>query len=159
MKGQVHMDYFVFERELEDKLASVLAEKSLLHTLDKYAYPITLTVLQNQAEDAQMSLYASADGSISSHDSVLRFVFKLDGLEVQTDSRFVIGDAFLSKVKGLAKKIHYAYLQAYFAATVSCRGPMKDHTEELDDDDPDDGSFDGFYSVPYEDGTEDAGDD
>lgn len=151
------MDYFVFERELEDKLASALAEKSLLHTLNAKAYPITLTVLQNQAEDAQMSLYASADGSISSHDSVLRFVFKLDGLEVQTDSRIVIGDAFLSKVKGLAKKIHYAYLQAYFAATVSSVGhPMEDPVDEQDEDEPDDGSFDGFYSVPYDFGAEDA---
>lgn len=153
------MDYFVIERGLEDKLASALAEKSLLHTLHAKAYPITLTVLQNQAEDAKMSLYASADGSISSHDSVLRFVFKLDGLEVQTDSRIVIGDAFLSKVKGLAKKIHYAYLQAYFAATVSSVGNPMDYPAYEQEDEPDDGSFDGFYSVPYDFGAEDADED
>lgn len=145
-------DYFIGVRALEDKLAEMLAEKNLLHVMDKNKYPITLTVTQNQSSDAQMEIWANADGSTSSQDSVLRFIFNLDGIEIQTSSRLVISDALMSKIKGLAKKIHAAYVHAYFASTVSILRTAKDENaaddEEVEDGAEDAAVFDDFYGDP-----------
>ena len=136
-------DYFIGVRTLEDKLAELLAENNLLHVTDKNRYPITLTVTQNQASDAQMEIWANADGSTSSQDSVLRFVFYLDGMEIQTLNRLSLPDTLMSKIKGLAKKIHAAYVHAYFAATVATVRPAV--CDDADGDTEDDDDFDGFY--------------
>ena len=145
-------DYFIGVRALEDKLAEVLAEKNLLHVTDHSKFPITLTVTQNQSSDAQMEIWANADGSTSSQDSVLRFIFNLDGIEIQTSSRLVISDAFMNKIKGLAKKIHAAYVHAYFASTVSMlRNAKTDDAadeEEVEDGAEDTAVFDDFYGDP-----------
>lgn len=109
------MDFYKDFNKQADKLAETLADFNLLHTFDTKKFPITLTVRQNKAPDAQMELYATTDGSISAQDSVLRFIFKLDEIEIQTDSRLVISDHLMTKIKGAAKKLHYSYLQAYFA--------------------------------------------
>lgn len=140
-------DYFIGVRALEDKLAELLAEKNLLHVTDKSRYPITLTVTQNQAADAQMEIWANADGHTSSQDSVLRFIFNLDGMEIQTNSRLVMSDTLMSKIKGLAKKIHAAYVHAYFASTVdqmqAFRTDIRREDMEADVATED---FDGFYN-------------
>ena len=145
-------DYFIGVRALEDKLAEVLAEKNYLHVADYNKYPITLTVTQNQAPDAQMEIWANADGSTSSQDSVLRFIFNLDGIEIQTSNRLVIPDAFMNKIKGLAKKIHAAYVHAYFASTVSILRTAKNENsaddEEVEDGAEDTAVFDDFYGDP-----------
>lgn len=145
-------DYFIGVRALEDKLAEVLAEKNLLHVMDKSKYPITLTVTQNQAPDAQMEIFDTTDGSLSSKDSVLRFIFNLDGIEIQTNSRLVISDALMNKIKGLAKKIHAAYVHAYFANTISMLRTDKTDdaadAEEVEDGAEETAIFDDFYGDP-----------
>jgi hypothetical protein len=137
-------DFFRDVRVLEDKLAETLAEKNLLHLMDKSKYPITLTVTQNQAPDAQMELYDTTDGTLSSQDSVLRFVFHLDRLEIQTNSRLVIDDKFMNKVKGQAKKIHALYVHAYFAARITTLRAAADEPAETDDGS--DTVFDDFFA-------------
>lgn len=139
------MDYFITTRTLEDKLAEMLAEKNLLHVMDKSRYPITLTVTQNQAPDAQMELFDTTDGRRSSQDSVLRLVFEQDCLEIQTNSRLVIDDKFMNKIKNQAKKIHAAYLHAFFAQNVaSMRLNMPDLAEERKTENA--AVFDDFYT-------------
>lgn len=113
------MDYFANFRALEDKLANLLDANNMMHNMKHDRYPITLTIMQNKAVDAQMELYSVAEGNVSSPESVLRFTFTLDGLEIQTDDRFVITDELLSKIKGQAKKLHAEYVHAYFAATAN----------------------------------------
>lgn len=145
------MDYFITTRSLEDKLAEMLAEKNLLHVMDKSRYPITLTVTQNQAPDAQMAIFDTTDGRMSSSDSVLRFIFNLDGIEINTNSRLVIDDKFMNKIKNQAKKIHAAFVHAWFATNISAlRLNMPDFAEERDAEDA--GSFDGFYDDKDTDG-------
>ena len=141
-------DYFIGVRTLEDKLAELLAEKNLLHVLDRSRYPITLTVTQNQTPDAQMEIWASADGSTSSRDSVLRFIFHLDDLEIQTSSRLVISDSLMNKIKTQAKKIHAAYVHAYFASTVDqIRAFSRETRREELEADAETEDFSGFYDA------------
>lgn len=136
------MNYFAIANELEDKLAEMLGEKNLLHVMDKSKYPITLTITQNQAPDAQMELFQTTDGSRSSQDSVLRLVFHLDRLEIQTNSRLVIDEKLMNKIKNQAKKIHAAHVHAYFANMVSLMRSAEAETEEEDDS-----TFDDFYAT------------
>lgn len=157
------MDIYANVNKLGDKLAETLAEHNLLHTFDTNKYPITLTVRQNQAPDAQMALYSTTDGNISSQDAVLRLIFKLDKLEIQTDNRLVISDDLMNKIKNTGKKMRDAYCQAYFAER---RNPdhMKlygdpDAVEADYEDDEEDEAFAGFYdSVEEETEKDGAGD-
>lgn len=157
------MDFYKDFNTQADKLAETLADVNLLHTFDTKKYPITLTVRQNKAPDAQMELFTTTDGSISAQDSVLRLIFKLDELEIQTDSRFVISDSLMTKIKSAAKKLHYSYLQAYFADRRNTeRMDLYGDPDECGKDEPagddaaepaDDGeAFAGFYGDETEDG-------
>jgi len=78
-------------------------------------YPLTLIISRNQAPEAQMSFLDMNDGEGSALDFSLRFIFGIDGLEIQTSSRLRMTDEFLNKLKGLAKKWHAAYTHAFFA--------------------------------------------
>ena len=157
------MDIYTNVNKLGDKLAETLADHNLLHTFDTNKYPITLTVRQNQAPDAQMAIYSMTDGNISSQDAVLRLIFKLDKLEIQTDNRLVISDDLMNKIKNTGKKMRDAYCQAYFAER---RNPdhMKlygdpDAAEADYEDDEEDEAFAGFYdSVEEETEKDGAGD-
>lgn len=61
-----------------------------------------------------MQLFAGDSGASSANMKML-LTFRLDGLEIQTDNRMVIQDALLTRIKSIATKMHYAYLQADFA--------------------------------------------
>lgn len=152
-------DFFTGVRALEDKLAEMLAEKNLLHVMDKNKYPITLTVTQNQAPDAQMELYDTTDGTLSSQDSVLRFVFHLDRLEIQTNSRLVIDEKFMNKIKGQAKKIHALHVHAYFANSIMALRAAAAEVEADDTEGDPDSPFDDFYDDPEDAEPGDAGGD
>lgn len=149
------MDYFANVRKLEDKLGAALVDRNLLYSFRTSQFPIVLTVSQNQDVGAQMDLLAGSDGSVSSADAVLRLIFKLDALEIQTDSRFVIPDDLLTKIKSIGKKWHYAYLQAFFAEVRKSKVPediddSEDDYEdeeryEADAEEDDSSDFDDFY--------------
>lgn len=137
-------NYYTSANALEDKLAEILAEKNLLHVMDKSRYPITLTVTQNQSPEAQMELFYTTDGSMSSRDSILRLVFDIDGLEIQTNNRLVIDEKFMNKIKNQAKKIHAAYVHAFFASTISSLRTVKEE-KKVENETADNSQFAGFY--------------
>lgn len=121
-------NYFSEFSELEDKLSDILDEAGLVHRFNTDTYPIRLTVRPQRHAGAQMQLF-SMEGA-SSADMSIVFIFKLDGLEIRTDNRLVMPDALMTKIKGMAKKLHYAYLQADFAQRNDCAA-----TATSDDDD------------------------
>lgn len=100
--------------ELEEKLEKILGENGLVHEFETERYPICMIIQPRQDTGAQMQLFAGDAGTSSTNMKIL-LTFRLDGLEIQTDNRLVIQDALLTKIKGLATKMHYAYLQADFA--------------------------------------------
>lgn len=115
-------------REFRSKIEKALAEENLVLTIKDKQYPITLIISQSQSPAAQMDLLADADGGVSSKDSALRFVFELDGIMIHTDNRLIITDAFMTKLKGLAKKWHTAFTHAYFADHINQQA-MENDTE------------------------------
>lgn len=98
---------------VESKLNKLLAENNLVHSFKCSGYPIVLIVSQDTDPAAQMELFSQDEGT-SSRDSRLAFIFQNGDIIVRTDSRLVISDSLMSKIKGYAKKMHYLFLQAFF---------------------------------------------
>lgn len=110
------MSFYDNAKEIEGKIGKALADEGLVYTLHTKSYPATLVISQSQSPSAQMDFLANTeDGGVSSKDSALRFIFELDGIKIHTDNRLIITDAFMTKLKGLAKKWHTAYTHGYFA--------------------------------------------
>jgi hypothetical protein len=98
---------------IEGKLAELLAAHNLVYTFSSDDYPISLTVEANLYPSAQMEMFANDDAGVLSRYAKLCFIFQDGEIVVRTYSRLIISDALLSKIKGMAKKMHYLYLQAY----------------------------------------------
>ena len=98
---------------IENKLDELLSENHLVHTFRTSSYPVVLTISQDASPEAQVALFESTDGSVSSRDAKLRLIFELDGLKIKTSSRLVLTDALMNKIKGLAKKLNSAYKEAF----------------------------------------------
>ena len=119
------MKYYENLATLEDKLAKILNDEGMVFTFKTSEYPITLTVSRDASPSAQMAFYSMNDGA-SSADAKLQFIFKLDALEIRTENRLEIPDALMTKIKGLAKKIHHAFLEGFFAEHITdgqCSAP------------------------------------
>lgn len=101
-------------KAVEEKLGDLLADNNLVYTFRVTQYPISLTVSQDKDPSAQMELYCTDAGDVSARDAKLDIIFQDGEIVIRTDSRLVISDAILSKIKGYAKKLHYLYLQEYF---------------------------------------------
>lgn len=127
------MSYYDKAKEFRSKIETVLLEEGKVLTIQDNRYPITLIISQNQSPAAQMDLLADRDGSVSSKDSAIRFIFDLDGLMIHTDNRVVISDANMTKLKGLAKKWHAAYTHAYYADHIRQQA-LLDDAEPVPDD-------------------------
>lgn len=141
------MDYYEKLRSLEDKLTATLNDEGLVFALDTSKYPITLTVSHNASPAAQMEFFSAEDGA-SSTDARLKFIFRLDALEIRVDNRFTISDSFMSKIKGQAKKIHHAFLEGFFTEHISYKaktaaGNSAPLYEAPETDDPD--AFADFF--------------
>jgi len=109
------MDFYTNAKELENKLSTMLAKDNLLYQFNTETYPITLTITQDRSPEAQMEIYDTNDGAVSSCDAVLRFVFDLDGVTIHTNDRLVISADKFNKIKGKAIKLFHAYIEGYYA--------------------------------------------
>lgn len=157
------MDYYKHVRQIEVKLAETLADENMLGRVSNTKYPYVLNILQDQSPEEQMELYSTSDGNTSSRDAAIRFIFHLDGLVIRTDSRVIVSDAFMNKIKNQAKKLHYAWLQAYFAErTAGAVDTGMENTNfdaEADDfgtDGPSDDPFGDFYDEQEDECPEDT---
>ena len=137
------MDYYIDYKTHEGKLDKLLTEHGLVYTFRTGGHPITLTISRNAAPEEQMSMLL-AEGSTSSQDAKLIFIFDLDGIEVNTYERLVISDKLFTKIKGLAKKMYDSYCHAFFA---EARTSGKDAPDTCDHEDK---RFDDFYTDPVD---------
>lgn len=143
------MSFYDKAKSIENKIGEALADEDLVYTLHTKSYPATLIISQSQSPAAQMGFLADAeDGGVSSKDSALRFIFEMDGIKIHTDNRLIITDAFMTKLKGLAKKWHIAYTHAYFADHINQQA-VADDTEPAQDDteNPDSVTQDGDFDT------------
>ena len=102
--------------DYETKLQNVCEANGLLYRLNKDTYPVTLTVEPDTSLDAQLSL--AEDGAPPARRGAsIKFVYAGGCLSYKTTGGFEVSDATLGKLKNLFKKLHYMWLQAFFALT------------------------------------------
>lgn len=111
------MNFYSDVKVLEDKLENLLTKNNLLYEFQTKKHPITLTIKQNRSPEAQMELYDTTDGEVSSCDAILRYSFeKMNGKpSIKTEDRLVISYDLLNKITNLAKKLYAAHTAAYYA--------------------------------------------
>lgn len=100
--------------ELSGKLTELLRANDLTCTFVTDRYPIVLSISRDMDPAEQLEMCEAQADCVSACDAKLDFLFVDGDVVIRVDKRLVIPDALLSKIKGLAKKMHYMYLQAYF---------------------------------------------
>lgn len=140
------MNYFEKFNAQSDKLAKIMDANDLLHTFNTKTYPITLTITQNQAPDAQMSLLENApEEGVSSQDARLVLTFPVGEIGVRVYGRLVIADTLMNKIMNHGKKMRDLWLQGYFAAQMASGNKQNTDTAAGDTDEQADGDFDEFF--------------
>lgn len=108
-----------------------------------------MTVGPNTALDAQMAMFETASEGVSSQDAKIVFHFVVGEINVRMYGRFIISDALMSKIKGIANKIRDLWLMADFAVKAEQskykRVPM-DYQEEDTKEADNVAAFDGFFA-------------
>ena len=125
-------NYFEKFQAQQEKLANVLDECHLLHRFSASSYPMTLTISQNQAPEAQMELYDTANDGVSSRNSKLILTFPVGDIGVRVyGDRLIISDTLLNKIKNIGKKMRDLYLQGDYARRMEiASAPAQEAPEE-----------------------------
>lgn len=116
-------------RELEQKLAGLLAENDLIYAIDTND-PITITIASSSEDTERISMLETQDNGIFGRGAKVVFVFENGEVSVRTTGKAILPEKTLDKIKGLVKKIHYAYLQWFFLDTTSQWGTAMQRAEE-----------------------------
>jgi len=156
------MNFYDNAAAVRSKIEKALADKHLVLSI-RETYPITMIISQSQAPEDQMAILGFGEDGASSVDASLQFVFDVEGMKVLTYNRLIITDAFMTTLRGLAKKWHTAYIHAFFAAhNAAAKAISEDagedapNEEEIEavtpDDFPEEGvdPFEDFMDAPEE---------
>lgn len=92
----------------EEKLMNALEDTDLIWELDTKE-PITLTIKPDITAAEQTSILPE-DKDKTSSMAKLQLIFEDGYLIIKTDKKLIIEDSLLSKIKNIAKKLHYYYL-------------------------------------------------
>ncbi len=140
------MNYLEDFMDYDHKLGELLAGVNLIHKFDASNYPITMTIYPDVSPAAQMMMFATGDDGATSRDARLMFSFPVGEIGVKMIGRLVLSDDLLNKIKGIAKKMHKAYLEGFFAeqhqlmtntVTTEPEDEPVDFSEFLDDESED----------------------
>ena len=149
-------NYFADFNSIDNKLVELLEDHQLIRKFNTDSYPITLTISPNVSPEAQMTMYSMAEDGASSRDSKLIFTFPVGEIGIRIIGRLIMSDDLMNKIKGLAKKMHSFYCQAFFAmmiekAAIPRVASVEDDEDEAEEDEdtaPDvdeDDEFAEFY--------------
>lgn len=104
--------------EVMRKFSSLLAGYGYRLSFNGALYPVVFTITPDMEAQGQGSMFDDTDEE-ERRDVRLRLIFRDSGVVVETASRLTVTEEFLNKVKSLAKKAHYLFLQAYFRAQMA----------------------------------------
>lgn len=141
-------NYFADFNIADAKLVELLNDNQLVRRFNPDRYPITLTISPDVSPEAQMTMYSMAEDGASSRDAKLVFSFPVGEIGIRIVGRLIMSDALMNKIKGLAKKMHYLYLQGQFAMlsenmTFPRVVPLEDEEDEPEDCEDDAADVDG----------------
>lgn len=121
----MRMEYSNYQ-ELTSKLKSLLYTMGLRFELST-GDPITMTITPEENNQDQLSMI---DEDCVPVDSRIVFEFQDGEMYMSIFGAMQISDAMLNKVRGLCKKLHYAYLQWYFVYN-TCRDMAARNPQEM----------------------------
>lgn len=112
-----------------EKLEKLTFNNDLLFAFQAETYPIMLSVWPDPEAEAQLDMIGGEN--IGKEDACIDFIFADGEIIVRTTGKFTLPDAFMSKIKNYAKKLHYFYLQAYHRQAMTAHNaPTQQDTEE-----------------------------
>lgn len=127
---------------LEHKLQGVCDDNGLIYQFLKKQYPVMLRILPDATLDMQMSLLEQ-DTRPNPSGSSISYIFRGEGLLIRSTGGFELPEPIMNKLKNLAKKLHYAWLQVFFAQRMCDRaGPPAEAFDDEDFDPIDVAEFD-----------------
>lgn len=118
---------------MKDKLDNTLEANGLIGTFVTDENPIMLTVKPNTVDAGQTSMFPEGEENKSSLDAKLSFIFQDGDVIITTDEKLVISESLMNKLKNIAKKMHYLYLQAAFESFINGES-SEDFTEQFEDE-------------------------
>lgn len=120
---------------MKDKLDNTLEANGLTGKFVTDENPIMLTVSPSIVESGQVGMFPDNDDDKSSLDAKLSFIFKDGDVIITTDEKLVIAESLMNKLKNIAKKMHYLYLQAAFESFINGEDSeaFAEHFTEIDD--------------------------
>lgn len=100
-----------YEKELE-KMEKLCDENELEVGIEEASFPIVYTIMPNRTSKNQMMM--NVGGKRSTYVNGETKLIFADELTMQIVNDYVIEDNLLNRLKNMAKKLHYLYLQMYF---------------------------------------------
>lgn len=139
-----------------EKLESLLEKHELVYYWDTSIKDITLTVRPAQVESEQTSFIEDSEDGKSSSDAAISFIFKDGAVIINTVGKLFISESLINKLKNIAKKMHYLYLQTLWEerADGGCVFASKEEPEDEPDPEDEEASED-YEEVCPEDFTDD----
>ncbi len=109
---------FINFEEQHSKMEKLCDKNHLEFSLLKESFPIIMTISPIWEEAAQEKLefqnMEEPCPAKTDPEATIKFIFG-EELTISTANDFLIDEALFGKIKNIAKKMHYAYLQLYFA--------------------------------------------
>ena len=95
-----------------EKLENLMEKHQLLYEWLDGEKDIVLCVKPNRIDGEQTSFIEDSEGT-SSSDAAISFIFKNGEIVINSCGKLFISEALMNKLKNIAKKLHYLYLQVY----------------------------------------------
>ena len=114
--------------DVYSKLTKLLSDYGYNVEFYGVGYPVTFTVTPDMEAQGQSTMFDDEEDEAAAYGAQLRLIFQDSGVIVETAQRLKMPEELLNKVKSLAKKAHYLFLQAFF------RGQMT-QTKSAEDED------------------------
>lgn len=125
------------------KLESLLEKHELIYDWHTDSDNVTLTVKQSAVDGEQTSFIEDKEDEKSSGDASVSFIFKDGEVIIKTVGKLFISESLMNKLKNIAKKLHYLYLQTFRAELIKngCDVPHLDD-EDIEEDFEEEEDFD-----------------
>ena len=101
------------------KLTKLLSDYGYNVEFYGVGYPITFTVTPDMEAQGRSTMFDDEEDEAAAYGAQLRLIFQDSGVIVETAQRLKMPEELLNKVKSLAKKAHYLFLQAFFRARMT----------------------------------------
>lgn len=111
---------------LIEKLENLMEKHDLVYELCTEK-EISMTV-KPKSLDAEQTSFIEDNEEKSSGDAAIKFIFRDGAITISTTGKLFITESLINKLKTMAKKLHYLFLQTYWEESQKCDAACEDCT-------------------------------